>query len=80
MWNRFFGGMPARQGRSHALGWGVIATTRAGEESAHAVSGLVPERPLCADDGYVSDRGGLLQRYGRQSLLRCVTTVLTSIT
>ena len=56
--------MPALHQRSVASGWGGVATTGAGEESDHAVTGLGPGRPLCADDSYASGRGGCCSAMG----------------
>ena len=44
-----------------AVLWGVMKRRGAEEErrSAHAVAGLVPGCPLCADDGYASGRRGV---------------------
>ena len=41
---------------------GVFSTTGTGEESAHAVTGLGPGRPLCDNDSYASGRGGVEAR------------------
>ena len=60
--DRFIAGMPAWHPRSHAPGWGGVATTGTGEESAHAVTGLGPGRPLCADDSFASGKEGVAAR------------------
>ena len=53
-------GIPAWHRRSRAPGWGGVVATGAGEERAHAVTGLGPERALCANDSYVSGSEGVV--------------------
>ena len=62
-------GKKSRPGTSIMRRGGVLQTPvrRRGtkEEGAHAVAGLVPGCPLCADDGYASSRGGATARVAR---------------
>ena len=61
----------ARFGRSNIYIYvgGVLQTPvrrrEAGEKGAHAVARLVPGCPICADEGYASEREGVTARGAR---------------